>query len=82
MQWSAMSAARIATLQGKLHTDWLMNWNSIITFYREYDNIKVAQGVSAAQRDRGSVFKFVPYIIRGIQHGLQDIGVRNIDELR
>ncbi|CAK5081790.1 unnamed protein product [Meloidogyne enterolobii] len=46
------------------------------------ENIKVAQGVSAAQRDRGSCFKYVPYIIRGIQHGLQDIGVRNFDELR
>ncbi|CAK5041967.1 unnamed protein product [Meloidogyne enterolobii] len=29
-----------------------------------------------------SCFKYVPYIIRGIQHGLQDIGVRNFDELR
>ncbi|KAL7076028.1 hypothetical protein ACQ4LE_004549 [Meloidogyne hapla] len=46
------------------------------------ENIKVAQGVSAAQRDRGSCFKYVPYIIRGIQHGLQDIGVRNFEELR
>lgn len=51
-------------------------------FTGENENIKVAQGVSAAQRDRGSVFKFVPYIIRGIQHGLQDIGVQNITDLR
>ncbi|KAL3102024.1 hypothetical protein niasHS_003433 [Heterodera schachtii] len=50
-------------------------------FTCEDGNIKVAQGVTAAQRDRGSVFKFVPYILRGIQHGLQDIGVRSIAEL-
>uniref|UniRef100_A0A183CIS2 IMP dehydrogenase n=1 Tax=Globodera pallida TaxID=36090 RepID=A0A183CIS2_GLOPA len=50
-------------------------------FTCEDGNIKVAQGVTAAQRDRGSVFKFVPYIVRGIQHGLQDIGVQSIAAL-
>lgn len=42
------------------------------------DSIKIAQGVSATIRDRGSIFNFVPHIIRGIQHGLQDIGVKSI----
>ncbi|KAI1726394.1 IMP dehydrogenase / GMP reductase domain-containing protein [Ditylenchus destructor] len=46
------------------------------------DSIKIAQGVSATIRDRGSVFNFVPHVIRGIQHGLQDIGVQNLRELR
>ncbi|KAI6176158.1 Inosine-5'-monophosphate dehydrogenase [Aphelenchoides bicaudatus] len=51
-------------------------------FTNESDAIKVAQGVSATMRDRGSIHKFIPYIVRGVQHGFQDIGVKSIQELQ
>ncbi|CAB3406250.1 unnamed protein product [Caenorhabditis bovis] len=51
-------------------------------FTAETDQIKVAQGVSATMKDRGSCHKFIPYLIRGVQHGMQDIGVKSIKELR
>uniref|UniRef100_A0A1I7YEF3 Inosine-5'-monophosphate dehydrogenase n=1 Tax=Steinernema glaseri TaxID=37863 RepID=A0A1I7YEF3_9BILA len=51
-------------------------------FTNEADAVKVAQGVSATMRDRGSLHKFVPYLYRAVQHGFQDIGVKSIAELQ
>ncbi|XGW30556.1 hypothetical protein V3C99_009482 [Haemonchus contortus] len=50
-------------------------------FTSDSDQIKVAQGVSATMKDRGSCHKFLPYLVRGVQHGFQDIGVRSLEEL-
>ena len=44
-------------------------------------DVKVAQGVSGAVVDKGSLRRYIPYLMQGVRHGMQDAGVKTLPEV-
>ncbi|GAA5804819.1 inosine-5'-monophosphate dehydrogenase [Helicostylum pulchrum] len=51
-------------------------------YFSEGDAVKVAQGVVGNVVDKGSVRKFIQYLVTGVQHSLQDIGYPSVATMK
>jgi IMP dehydrogenase len=58
-----------------------MSKGSAKRYFASDAQVKVAQGVSGAVVDKGTLKRFIPYLIQGVKHGFQDVGVKSIAEL-
>jgi IMP dehydrogenase len=50
-------------------------------YFASDSTVKVAQGVSGAVVDKGSLRKYLPYIADGVKKGLVEIGINSVSEL-
>ena len=54
-----------------------------VRYYNDFNkNLPVvSQGVSGTVADKGSIHRFIPYLLQGLRHSLQNIGCLTIKEL-
>merc|ERR1712217_867656 len=45
-------------------------------------SVKVAQGVSGSVQDKGSIHRYMPYLVQGLKHGMQAIRSGSVVTLR
>eukprot|EP00927_Polykrikos_kofoidii_P002640 TRINITY_DN11060_c0_g1_i1.p1 TRINITY_DN11060_c0_g1~~TRINITY_DN11060_c0_g1_i1.p1 ORF type:complete len:581 (-),score=92.51 TRINITY_DN11060_c0_g1_i1:171-1823(-) len=70
---------RLKKYRGMRSVDAMKNGSDDRQF--ESSSLRVPLGVSGTVQDKGSLHLYLPYLVQGVKHGMQDIGARNIEQL-
>jgi IMP dehydrogenase len=72
---------RLKNYRGMPSIEAMKQTSSSERYLAQNENIKVAQGVSGTVVTKGKVSTYIPYLVQGVKHGLQDIGSNTVPKL-